>query len=115
MRLHSLGKITIPAAGTPVQVVDAAGVDSRLVHAIYIEAWPANTGLVWIGNAETLNKTTGAGVIKILGIPPGDDVAGALPDFAVTLSQAPNGLSLGELWLDADDSGDAVIVSYLEG
>lgn len=110
--LISGGKITVPAAGTPVNVPvppSVAGPGSpglTTVHAFVVQALAANTGKVYIGIAG-LNKSTLANVLIVLPVP----TANLLPAFSVSITAAANALSLSDLWIDVDNNGDGVLLS----
>lgn len=111
--LFSLGKITVPAAGTPVNVpvpvLPGAGPavpPLSTVHAFVVEVLAGNTGKIYIGVAG-MNKTTLVGVIVVLPVP----TANLIPTFSVSLTAAANALSLSDLWIDADTNGEGVLIS----
>lgn len=108
VQLASLGLTTVTTAGTPVSVVVPASIRPPSCHAFIITARPANTGKIFIG-LSGLNKTTFAGVLAILPIPTVND----LPTFSASLSGPANALSLDDLYLDADVSGDGVIIAAI--
>jgi len=105
----SLGIVTVVTSGTPVTLVSsvaaAIGADVRCreitIEAIKTAARGANTGNVFVGTA-TMNKTTGAGVIKTLGI-------GGI----FVMSAETNTLRPERLYLDATTNGDGAQVSCL--
>ena len=107
----SYGKVAVASSGTPIQA-SVNGANQGLANytecnAILIEAWPSNTGKVYIGNTATMNKSTGAGVVGILAAPS----TGFIPSFSATVSYAPGGIDVAQFWIDVDNSGEAVIVS----
>lgn len=79
------------------------------LHGILFQARRANTGLVYIGDRPTMDKTTLAGVLAVLAIPTDN----ALPTFSAALTWSPNALQLETFWIDADDAGDGCLVSVL--
>lgn len=111
--LFSLGKLTVPASGTPVNV-PAPTLPSQgptvpaltTVHAFLVAALAANTGKVYIGVAG-MNKATLAGVLMVLPVP----TTNLIPTFSVSVTAAANALSLTDLWIDVDNSNDGVLIS----
>ena len=108
MALISLGKVTVSSAGTPVIATTNQTSSSATFgcHAFMIEAWPTNTGLIYIGTAG-MNKTTGVGVLAILGIPTDNTI----PTYSATVSYAPQALNLTLIYIDAAVSGNGALVS----
>lgn len=108
--LHSLGKITVPSAGTPVRATSGQSDPSTpiLCHAVLVEAWPTNTGKAYVGVAS-MNKTTGSNVLGILPIPTDNSI----PTFSATNAAAPNGLNAADIYVDVQTNGEAVLISLL--
>lgn len=113
-QLISLGKLTVPAPGTPVAVSTLiatalpAAPNPHSVHAFLVEVLSGNTGKIYLGIAG-LNKATLAGVIIVLAIP----TTNVLPTFSCSITQAANALSLDQLWVDVDNATDGVLVSCI--
>lgn len=103
--LQSLGKISVPTPGTPVQVYSAS--KSLLCNSILIETWPTNTGKLYIGVSSSMNAATGVGVVAIVPAPTG----GILFSWSATIPYAPGGVDAAQLWIDVDNGGDAGLVS----
>lgn len=103
-----LAVITVATAGVPVQATT-----SRIpAHAILIEALWSNGGRMYIGNSA-LVVSTKTGLLSVLPAP-SDPVKGPFPAVSAGIPSAPNGLRLDEIWIDAQTSGDSVIISYLQ-
>ena len=104
----SLGKVTVPSPGTPVQVTSNLPNPAAqlLVHAVLIQPLPSNTGRIYIGNVPGFTKS-GAGQVAWLPAP-GTNVA---PSFSETVSYAQNSVDLTELYVDVDNGGEGVIIS----
>ena len=111
MALRSLGLVTVVAAGTAVRITENEPIPTDRVgaHSISVQAWLANTGRLYVGDRETMNRTTGVGVLMVLAIP----TANALAQFTATIVNSPAGFNSINLWLDADDAGDQGLVSIL--
>lgn len=109
--LRSRGKVTVTSAGTPVRLTTNESTPSARLgcHAFMVESLSTNTGKIFIGTSG-MNKTTLAGVVAILAIP----TSNILPVFTVGFSGAPNAFNLADYYVDADNSGEAVLVSTLE-
>ncbi len=97
--------VTVTNAGTPVQVTATR----KPVHAVLIETYWTNSGRMYVGDS-TLNVSTNTGLMNALP-PPTTNV---FPSVSAGIPSAPNGLNLSDLWIDAQNNGEKVIVSYLE-
>jgi hypothetical protein len=108
--IQALGKVTVPAAGTPVRSTANLTDPTRryAVHGVLIQALTGNTGKVYIGTTG-LNKSTLANVFAVLAIP----TTNQLPTFSAALTLAPNAITLDDLYLDADINGEGVLVTAL--
>lgn len=106
MNVNSLGKISVAAAGTPVQVsTDTTLRVNRIRFAVVI----GQTGRIFLGSAG-MNKTTGVGVIKEFW-PTG--AGGAIADaWEVADSAGGDTLRPSDFWVDANTSGEGLMVSY---
>lgn len=69
---------------------------------IYIRANPSNAGTVFIGFVG-MNKTTGQGVIAILGKTD--------PPFVLKMGQGSNKFRVGDIYVDASNGGDSIVAS----
>lgn len=104
----ALGKIVVTVAGTPVKVPVPDAINPPSCHAVIIEVLPGNTGKIYVGLAG-LTKATLAQVLVILPIP----TVNLLPTFSIALTVAGNAINLGQFFLDADISGEGVLISAL--
>lgn len=97
----SLGFVVVAAAGTP-QLISAS---QLLVGSIRIHARSspsvANVGKVYIGQ-QGMNKGTGAGVYAIFD-----------PETVENLQIGPL-MDLALIYIDADNSGDGMLISYFD-
>jgi hypothetical protein len=100
-----LGKVAVAAAGTPVRLTANFPSDSEfeqmVVSKLNIQALTDNTGPLYLGYAD-MNRTTLAGVLAI--IPQGST-------WAFGEYNALNTIKPHDLYLDADNNGDAGLVS----
>lgn len=114
-----VGKIVVPVAGTPVRLTDAviyqqaleaAGLSQlfKTVQAVLFQAWKGNTGQIYIGN-NLITKASGVGVAAVLVIP----TATAIASFGAANQMSPAGIDTSAFYLDADVSGEGVVVTVL--
>jgi hypothetical protein len=106
---HSLGKVTVTNAGTPVQATqNQTNPAARFpCQSVVFEVWPANLGKIYICDRANAVKATGVGVLAILAAPSANNY----PSAGVGVPSAPAALNAGDLWIDADNSGEGVLVS----
>lgn len=102
--------LTVPVPGTLVRVTSlrpnpAAHVG---VHGIMFQARPANVGRVYIGRA-TMNRGALTDTYAVIPVP----TLNFLPTFSIALTIAPNALPLEDFYVDADNVGDGVLVTFL--
>lgn len=119
-----VGKVTVPASGTPVRLTDtaeykaalaAAGLNPsggapvfKTAQAVYFQAWKANTGQAYIGTSAMV-RATGVGVAQVLVIPS----ATAVPSWGIAQQTTGEGVTLSDIFLDVDVSAEGVLVSLL--
>lgn len=110
MANHSLGFVTVPAAGTPVRTTANLPVPTANcpAHSYLIEALPANTGDIYVGRS-TMNTVTGADVFVVIPA----STANVYPSFTSTIIEAAAGFNMAEIWLDAEVNGDGALVSII--
>lgn len=104
----ALGKILVPNAGTPTKVPVPDTINPPSCHAVIIEVLSGNTGKIYVG-LQGLNKATLAQVLVVLPIP----TVNLLPTFSIALTVAGNAINLGQFFIDADISGEGVLISAL--
>lgn len=101
----SLGKVTVASAGTPVNVLVnyASDPDFDKFHAnkVEIRALFSNATPVYVGY-QGMNKTTLENVIAVL--PPN-------AVYALVEQNALNIINVSAFYVDADTSGDGVLVT----
>lgn len=109
--IGSAGQVVVPTPGTLVRATVNLAEPEKVLpcHGIMFEVRPENTGNVYIGRVG-FNKTTRVGCYAILAVP----TANFLPTFSVAITLAPNALTLDGFYIDVDDAGDGVIVTYLQ-
>ena len=107
MAIRSFGKVTVTTAGTPVRcTLNESTPSARMaVQSLTVFALAGNTGTnIYVGSSA-MNKTTLAGVYAI--VPKG-------ANGGITINLAPAGIMANEVYLDADTSADAALVSATE-
>lgn len=107
MALKSLGKVLVTTAGTPVRATLNESVPAAryAVQSFSVFALAGNSGAnIYVGSSA-MNKSTLVGVYAI--VPKGGG------SYAV-IQEAPAGIMLNEIYLDADTSGDSALVSATE-
>ena len=105
----ALGRINVPTAGT--NTVVTGGItniltgDPLLVKSISIQADPANLGNIYVG-VKDMDATAAAfpGVLVILA---------AGQQTSLNINDQMNGLSLTQIFLDADNSDEGALVAAL--
>lgn len=108
--IEAVGKFTVVVPGTLVRVTSqkADPAASYPVHGVLFQVLPANVGRVYVG-ASNMSRVNRTGLFGMLAAPSG----ALLPSFSVSLTIAPNGIALGDFYLDADTADDGVIVTVL--
>lgn len=115
--LQVLGPINVPVPGTPVRATstittDAGGITNDPAnfscHAALFQARKGNTGRTYIGTSNMV-RATGVGVSAVLAIP----TANTIPSFSMSLTIAPAGVDLSELYVDADVADEGVLLTLL--
>ena len=105
------GYITVTAAGTP----EAVATTHTPCQSIVFQQHEDNTGMLYVCNSATANKTTGVGVLLKIPAPTiVDQVAVVLPYGSVSIPSAPAAMNLLGYWVDADVSDDKCLVSYVK-
>lgn len=106
-----LGKVTVPAAGTPVRAtVNQPDPNLRFpCQSMLFQQVAGNTGKIYICSSVTANKTTLEGVLAVLAIP----TTNVLPSASATVPSAPAALNAGDFYVDVDVNGEACLVSAI--
>lgn len=111
MAERSLGKITtnagVSARFTANESTPAANLGA---HSYLIQALSSNTGKVYIGTSNPVDRTNLTNVIAVLPPP----TANIFPSFSATITYAPAGFNLAERYIDVDQNGEGVLISYIE-
>jgi hypothetical protein len=106
MQATALGKVSVPTAGTPVQLTS-----DKTIFASKIVFTTVNiAGRMFVGKAG-MNKTTGAGVITEM-FPYA--ASNGAPDRFEIESEDANLLRVSDYWIDAATNGDGLYVTYFQ-
>ena len=111
MSLRSLSKVTVVSAGTPERatknLVDPSA--RYLTHSVLIQVLPTNTGNIYVGLFGEMNKAAYTELLAILPVP----TANSIQSYSATLNLVNDTIDVSEIGIDADFSGEGVIVSVL--
>lgn len=105
--LVSLGKIVVTTAGTPVQVVSG----TTNCNTVYFSALSGQAGQQMYIGLKGLVKATLVGVLHILQKPLATPAT--LDQWAPGSGVSVGPIDLSTIYVDADTSGDGILVSYL--
>ena len=96
-------------AGVPVRLTVNRPNPSAVepCHSYLVEVLPGNTGKVYIGDSPGMNVALMEHVLVWLPPP----TANTAPSYNVTISSAPNALSVQDRYLDVETDGEGVLVS----
>ena len=111
-----VGKITVPTAGTPIQLSAQAAFTAALtraglattfvkVHAVHFQALPGNSGKVYLGESGLVKAT-----YVLVGFTFPAPTSGFFPTFGITEETSPAGVDCSVIWLDVDTSGEGLSV-----
>lgn len=112
MALQSYGAVTITTGGTPVRCTNNESVPAArvAVQSFMVQALPANAGIIYVGTSASMNTSSGVGVLAV--IPkPASATTGPFPSASFSIVEAPAGINLNEIWLDASSNGDKAYVT----
>lgn len=123
MPFKSIGNyVTVPAAGTPVQLtVNRTNPTERLVfNTLFIQQVAANTSPIYVFvktkefPVSSFNKSTGAGVVAIIPAPTlSSGVAVVLPWVSITAPMAAGMDDAANYYIDVDVSSNKALVSII--
>lgn len=111
---HSLGKVAVLAAGTPVRATSnqSSPTDRFGCQTMFFQQIETNTGKIYVCDRADANTTTGVGVLATIPAPTlVDGVATVLPYVAVTVPSAPAALDAARFWVDVDVNDEACQIS----
>ena len=112
-----LGKLTVTTPGTLVRatrdiVNNTLGLRNDVTkfscHAVLFQALSTNVGLVYIGGSALVRASL-ANCGHVLAVP----TTNILPSFGISLTNAPAGVNLSDLYIDADNANDGVLIMVL--
>ncbi len=112
MALDTLGKVTVTTAGTIVRATNALTAPTARVgvQSVMVQALPGNTGIIYVGTSAMV-VSTGVGVMAAIPKPT-SALTGPFPSVSFAIVEAPAGINLNELYLDASVNGEGAYVSY---
>lgn len=117
MPLQALGPLRVTTPGVPVAVASIIPTDQWTPnpnygpfkgHGVLLQALRDNNDDVYVGQTG-MNSGTLAKVLSVLA-PPSTNF---IPSFSAALTIAPNAIDISDLYIDADQAGDGVLVSIL--
>ncbi len=115
--MQSLGYITVPTPGTPVQATfNVVSTDKSQpftknnwpAHGLLFQVSQNNVGRIYILGPDG-NKSTGVGLLAVLAIPSST----SLPSASFTITIAGSALDANLFYIDSDLANDACLVSAL--
>ena len=101
-------KVLVPTPGTPVPLSTSI----HTAHSIQVQPILANAGSVYVGIGG-LVKGTLVNVMAVLP-KPSSSTSGPLPPWSAANEAASNGISVQEVFIDADNANDGVIVTIIQ-
>jgi|WetSurMetagenome_2_1015567.scaffolds.fasta_scaffold02468_2 hypothetical protein len=109
---RSLGKVTVTTSGTPVRATlnETTPSDRVGCQSILFEQIPGNTGRIYICDRQNANIITLVGVVAILAKP----TSSAFPSAGCGVPSAPAALNAADFYIDAEISGEGVLVSVVK-
>jgi hypothetical protein len=120
MSLLSFGEVLVWSPTTLVQLTSAyetAGSQpgARIgLKSVTVQARPLNVGIVYVGLKGFSRGGTCSGLLIRLPKPV-SALTGPFTAQTFTQEDVPSGFSLNDLWVDADNAGDGVLVSGVQG
>lgn len=109
--IRSYSTVTVTTPGTPKRVTyfEDNPAEARGCHGVLIQAFPTNTGKIYIGTATLSRTPPHNGVMAFLAVP----TVNSIPTFSAALTLAAAAVQLRDLYIDADNINDGVVVTVL--
>jgi hypothetical protein len=105
MTINCLGRVNVPVPGTPVPLTaDPTVTASKL----FFQVIPGLSGKTYAG-LPALNKTTLAGVARVLSPNP---TSGFSETFYIETQDGEDSIQLDQYAIDADVTGEGLLVTY---
>ena len=105
MTINCMGRVNVATPGTSVPLTT----DSTITASkLFVQVIPGLTGKVYLG-AHSMNKTTLAGVIRILWPNSG---GGFSENFFLESQDGTNSIRLADYAIDADVAAEGLLISY---
>lgn len=111
---RSLGQVTLTTGGTPVRATinETTPADNLACYSILFQRDAvADTGLVYIGTASTMDGPNGTLTIAILGVPSG----ASLHKHEIKIDFAVDALNAADFFVEGTVNGETVLISVIEG
>lgn len=108
MNIIALGFIAVPTPGIPVALPDPG---FKVAQIVFSQS-PVSAGITYFGTS-TLNKTTGAGVLRAF-IKPSTTAGGFLDQSEIGCPECPDTLVVGNYAIDAATAGDGLFVYLVQ-
>ena len=106
MNMNCIGRVSVAAPGTPVALTaDTTITASKL----FFQVIPGLTGKTYVGSTANMNKTTLAGVARILWP---NSSGGFSENFMLEAQDGDNVIRLADYSVDADVTGEGLLVTY---
>jgi hypothetical protein len=105
MTINCLGRINVPAPGTPVPLTTDLTVTASKV---FFQVIPGLTGKTYVG-APSMTKGTLAGVARILWP---NTTGGFSETFYIETQDGRNSIRIADYAVDADVAGEGLLVTY---
>ncbi len=105
MTLTAIGRVNVPAPGTPVPL----SIDPKTrVCRVLLQAVPGSTGKVYLGTPQMIASSL-AGVVRVVA----PNASGGIADaYEIVAADGSDSIYLSQLALDAQVAGEGLLVSY---
>lgn len=115
MASGAAGKVTVTTPGTAVQASkNLPNAPIRVgCQRVLFQALAGNAGSVYIEQGTGSNDRTN--LTRTLAVLPKPAATGELPSFELSVPSGANGFNLCDYYIDADNGGDGVLISYVQG
>jgi hypothetical protein len=108
--IRPFARLVVTVPGTLVRATSQEADPAKhiMCHGVMFQVLPTNVGRVYIGTSA-LNRAALTNCFAWLPVP----TINQAPTFSAALTIAPNGLAVGQYYVDADNGGDGVIMTVL--
>jgi len=112
--LRPLGYMIVTSPGSLIRAThgQADPAFAYPAHAFMVQAGPSNVGKCYVGLAGFSRlDATGAGLLAVIAVP----TINTIPAFSVTIAYAMAALNMADIWIDADNANDRVLITAVVG